>query len=721
MSDFNANIILDIDASALDSVEKRLALLDNKSIEINLNIDDKKLQNSLNLAPASGGYVAAGRKIGQQVASGLKTGMQNSKYASWFDAALGRKEVSERNKLYAQDTKNFKKAIESQKRISVQQQIAQMKQAGTSKNSHNNSIVQQTKENMELWKKQYAEIQKIQSSIDSKQYDSAISSLDNKLKNYSESTESYKRVAESIKEVKTAYTELQTTQNAFSSDKSSSNLDNMTKAQDKLSSALKKSQNEMKILSNEQDKLVSSNTKASAQKSFTSYFSTNTKAAEKYRKEIEQLQSELNDMTTVADKMKFDTDFKNLQTKITANGDTGTSLFGNLKNTLSKAIPVFDISQIAKVAVDIGKKMASEVKVVDDALTNLQMATSVTKDEAKDLMKTYSQMGDELKATGTDVAASATEWLKQGKSISESNELAKDSIILSKIGDISSEEATKTITAAMKSYELSTSEVLGFIDQISAIDLVSATDVGGLSEAFNEVAANAKVAGVETETLLSYAAVIGETTQESMASVGTSLNAIFSRMGNIKLSRLKDYETGEDLSNVETVLRGVGIELRDTQDNFREFDDVLDETAAKWDSFSSVTQRAVAKAFAGTHNANEFMVLMEQYSKVEEYTATAEQSSGQSLEKFAAYQESLSGALEGFKNAFQNLSDSTINSGFLTNMVNVGTDALNIVTKLVDKIGVLGTLGVGAGIGALIKNFGNSNEFALHGCESMVA
>ena len=44
------------------------------------------------------------------------------------------------------------------------------------------------------------------------------------------------------------------------------------------------------------------------------------------------------------------------------------------------------------------------------------------------------------------------------------------------------------------------------------------------------------------DKLLGYLATIGETTQEGMSSVGTGLNAIFSRMGNIKLARLKDYQ-----------------------------------------------------------------------------------------------------------------------------------------------------------------------------------
>lgn len=105
---------------------------------------------------------------------------------------------------------------------------------------------------------------------------------------------------------------------------------------------------------------------------------------------------------------------------------------------------------------------------------------------------------------------------------------------------------------------------------------------------------------VSMDRLLSYLAVIGETTQEGMSSVGNSLNAIFARMGNIKLARLKDYQnSGEDLSNVETVLSGEGINLRDEIGEFRNFGEVLDEVAANWENYSTVSQRAIAQAFAG--------------------------------------------------------------------------------------------------------------------------
>lgn len=421
------------------------------------------------------------------------------------------------------------------------------------------------------------------------------------------------------------------------------------------------------------------------------WLKNNSAAVKDYGDALEELALKQRNATSSDELKGYTKQVNALKTEAASLGKTGSSLFSELSRGFKQigqfALTYGVLQQIPQVFTE----MANTTVKVDDAMTQLQMATGVSDSQAKELMNTYSQMGKTLKATATDVAASSTEWLKQGKSIAESQKLAEDSIVLSKIGDLSSEDATKTITAAMKSYNLDESEVMNFIDQISAIDMASATDVGGLATAFNEVAANAKQAGVSTQELLSYAAAIGETTQEGMASVGTSLNAIFSRMGNIKLSRLKDYETGEDLSNVETVLRGVGIQLRDTQDEFRDFDEVLDETAGRWDSFSGVQQRAVAQAFAGTNHMNEFMVLMQQWENVEKYIAEADNASGQSLEKYEAYQDSLSGKIEGFKNQLQEASTVFANSDMMSGLITGGTDALNVVTQLIDQFGLLQT------------------------------
>lgn len=281
------------------------------------------------------------------------------------------------------------------------------------------------------------------------------------------------------------------------------------------------------------------------------WLKNNSKAAKEYGETLEELARRQKAATSKSELAEYTKQVNMLKSEASARGMTGLSTTEELKRAFSQISQLAGIYNILEnVVVDGGRAMAQAVLQVDDAMTDLQMATGVSQQRAAELMSTYADLGQELKATMVDVSASATEWLKQGKSIEESQKLARDSIVLSKIGDLSSEDSTKTITAAMKSYDMAESEVMNFVDEISAIDMASATDVGGLATAFNEVAANAKQAGVNTKQLLSYAAVIGETTQEGMASVGTSLNAIFARMGNIKLARLKDYQNnGEDLNS----------------------------------------------------------------------------------------------------------------------------------------------------------------------------
>ena len=316
-----------------------------------------------------------------------------------------------------------------------------------------------------------------------------------------------------------------------------------------LNSEVEKLSYSMKQVGIEYTKTLAPGVASESANKVKAYYESNSKAINKYGTDLKKLEESYRNITTLEEKLKLDKQFSGLKSKISAEGLTGKSTRDELKRAFGQIAEFAGIyGAIQNVIYEVPRQMAQNVLEVDKAMTTLQMATGVSNDKAQELMGTYSELGDQLKATGTDVAASATEWLKQGKSIAESQKLAKDSIILSKIGDLSAEESTKTITAAMKSYDLDESEVMNFIDKISAIDMASATDVGGLADAFNKVAANARNAGIETEKVLAYAATIGETTQEGMDSVGTSLNSIFSRMGNIKLSRLKDPETGEDLN-----------------------------------------------------------------------------------------------------------------------------------------------------------------------------
>lgn len=236
---------------------------------------------------------------------------------------------------------------------------------------------------------------------------------------------------------------------------------------------------------------------------------------------------------------------------------------------------------------------------LDEAVVNLQVATGYSREQTQALISDYSKYAKELGATTTQVAEASDTWLRQGYSIEQSNALIKDSMMLSKLGQMDSAEATNSLTSAMRGYQLSVKDVTGIVDRLVKVDMSAAVSSSYISQAMSETATSANLAGISMDQLIGYIAAVGSTTQDSAESVGNSLKTMFARMGNVKLGMLEDPESGENLSDVESTLSGLGIKLRDSNSEFRNFGDVLNEVAGKWDSYSSVQKRALSVSFAG--------------------------------------------------------------------------------------------------------------------------
>lgn len=501
----------------------------------------------------------------------------------------------------------------------------------------------------------------------------------------------YLKILPTLEKVKTAFKEIN------SEIKKGDNADftKVEKSMKDISSSVNKVKNAFEKL----EAPVGDLGQRAAQKT-TTWMNSNTRSLKVYGDELNEIITLQQKAMTMGDLDVANNKFNTLTSSARAKGLIGKSWKESLKNSFGLITEMFGSFSLVNRADDIVRDMVGTIHDVDDALTDLKMATNVSDSQAESLMETYSKMGRELKATGVDVSTAATDFMKQGETIANAQKLAHDSIVLSKVGDLSAEESTKYLTSAMKGYKVEAQDALSIVDKLSAVDMASATDVGGLAEGMSKVASAADLAGISIDRLLGYLAVVGETTQADMSSVGTAFNSIFARMGNIKLSRLKSYqnEQGEDLSDVETVLRGEGVNLRDESQQFRNFGEVLDEVAGNWDNYSSVSQRAIAKAFAGTHHMNSFIVLMENYGSAMDYMGKSTESSGYALEKFESYQTSLTGKIENFKNSFQSLSNTFVGSDFLKGIVDAGTGALDILDSLIERFGVLSSLGAGLGI-----------------------
>ena len=346
-------------------------------------------------------------------------------------------------------------------------------------------------------------------------------------------------------------------------------------------------------------------------------------------------------------------------------------------------------------------KATDAIKDFDDAIMDLRMATGGTYDDVYNLVKGYNQLGKSIGATTTEVSDGANAWLRQGHSIKETSTLIKNSMVLSKIASLDSADSTKYLTSAMKGYKVAVEDTMGIVDKLSSVDLVSATDAGGLAEAMSRTAQTANLAGISMDKLIGYLAATGEVTQKSMTTIGESFKTIFTRMSDIKSGNLKLIDedgTTELLSDVEIVLNNLGIKLRDSNNEFRNFGDVLDEVAAAWDSYSSVQQAAISKAFAGTRQSENFKVLMENYASATTYMETAMNSAGSAEKKFNAYLDSIEAKSKSLQAAFESLAVNTFSTELFGGIV----DATTSLVTFLDKTNLLKSSLVGiAGAGAI--------------------
>lgn len=346
---------------------------------------------------------------------------------------------------------------------------------------------------------------------------------------------------------------------------------------------------------------------------------------------------------------------------------------------------------------------------IDKATVDLQIATGKSRDEVKELTKEYSRLAQTLGATTTEIAQAADTWLRQGYEAAEANTLITNSTMLAKLGQMEATEATTALTSAMKGYNVSVSDSVSIVDKFTAVDMEAAASAGDIATAMAETAASAKSAGVSMDTLIGYIATVKEVTQDGAESVGTFYRTLFARMNNIKVGKFVDDETGEELNDVERVLNELGIALRDTNEQFRASDEVLNEVGRRWNEFNDVEQRAIATAFAGTRQQEKFMVLMQNFGTAMEYANVATESAGTSMEKFNAYTEGIEGKMNALKAAFEEFSITLLNSDLIAGAVDFASflmQGLTHVATFIDAIGGLPTVLLAVATALLAVNGG---------------
>lgn len=343
------------------------------------------------------------------------------------------------------------------------------------------------------------------------------------------------------------------------------------------------------------------------------------------------------------------------------------TIFDVIKSDIQRAtMRITDFGLAARVLNTARKEIQQvyqNILKLDEAMTNLRIVTGSNTEQAKSMMNTYNDLAMQLGTTTQAVAQSAAEWLRQGYSVSEANELIKSSTYLSRLGFMDMSQSVTALTSVMKGFRIEAADSMDIVDKLTQLDAKYATTAGDIATALSRTSAVAREAGLDLDQTAAALTTMIDVSQQDASSVGNAFRTILARYGNVKAtaftSLVGDSDDIDDangsINDTEKVLGAIGIKIRSSAGDMRDFYDVMDELAEVYPTLDEVSRNAVATALGGTRQRNLLSIMIQNWSQVKESQEEAEKAQGTAARKMQAYNESvaysinqLSTAWEGF-------------------------------------------------------------------------
>ena len=316
----------------------------------------------------------------------------------------------------------------------------------------------------------------------------------------------------------------------------------------------------------------------------------------------------------------------------------------------------------------------------------LQIDGAKSNEEISNLAVQYNILAKEVGSTTTEVAKGSVEWLRQGKSIAETQELLKSTMYLSKLGNLDTAQSTEYLTAILNGFQLKTEDAITVVNKLIAIDNIAATSAGELATAMQYSSAIANETGISFDNLAAMIGAVSSNTRLSAEMIGQAFKTMAVRMQSVKAGEID--ETGMSLNNVEKTLANVGIALRDSKDSFRPLEDVIKDVAGVWGNLNEVQKQQISNAIAGQRQAQIFTSLMQNWGDVTKYVTAETNSLGLAEKNYAIYLESIEAKQNALKASWEKLVGGAATAEFVGSFY----DGAKWIMDTVDALGGIPTI-----------------------------
>lgn len=357
------------------------------------------------------------------------------------------------------------------------------------------------------------------------------------------------------------------------------------------------------------------------------------------------------------------------------------------------------------------QEVIANVSNLDHALVELRKVTDETENTYNQFLDSAAVKARELGTSIADYTESAAEWAQGGYTFKESSELAYVATLYKNVGDgiESASQASEYLISILRGFNLEASDAASVVDKINEVSNRTAVSAEGLGEILTRSAASLAAAGNTLDESLALAAG-SNTIIQNPERVGNALKSIslFLRAAKTEAEEL-NIDTEGMASSVselrEDVMAIAGVDIMANTDGteFKSTIQILRELSEVWDTLSDIDQANLTEMLAGKYNANVLSGLLNSFDDVETGLEAALDSTGSAVQENERYLDSIAGKTAQLKAAFEQLSNTLLDSDVIKFFLDLGIGATDAANALAELTGVLPLLATGLSSVGLLK------------------
>lgn len=378
------------------------------------------------------------------------------------------------------------------------------------------------------------------------------------------------------------------------------------------------------------------------------------------------------------------------------------------------------LEKIGKLGIDTGfitklvgqfQQLSKEVIRVDSAMAELSRNSSASADEVR---KYFDEAAKSAKVYGTSVSGminATAGWSSLGYSLPDAKALAEAATVYTNIGEgVDRDAANEALSAALQGFHLKAEDAMGVIDRFHEAAGSFKIDASGIGTALQKSADSLYASNTDLSKSMALIAGSGSSVGDP-AAIGELWKTVGMRIRGARQELEAAGETTDGMAASTEQLRGMvqdsaGFDIMAGGTQLKDVYDIITGIGHVWGSLTGDKQSALLGALAGEGHGDALRAALDNVSLIEDAYRTVENSSGCALQGQREYEQGIQYSLDRLEASYQAFANHVLDSGLIKGFADLGNGAVNALDAITSKLGALGTLGLGAGLFAGVKNTG---------------